>query len=217
MGGDIDRMKDLIEQAARLLAGSAESGGVGELVARLEALPPRELVRFDWLSRSWYSGLSTKAIKRQRRSRRPLWEVLALVSGDGRERERGIRETTLSPLTARLPAIRATDWVAPVRAVALERLEECPPRLLIEALPLADQLAVERLRGVELHRVIDRLSDDSLRDAARAADPRIRRAAWRRLVERECRHRRGRRRGGPRRGRGRADAPCLGPRPARAR
>ena len=36
------------------------------------------------------------------------------------------------------------DWVPEVRAAALDRLDQCPPRLLVDALPLAEQLAAER-------------------------------------------------------------------------
>jgi hypothetical protein len=183
-------VKGAIERAGRLLESSAERAAVDELRAELEALPPRELVRFDALSRSWSSGLSSKEIARLRwpqlrGGRKSAWEVLALVSADGRERERGVRATGLTRLTVLLLAIRATDWVGEVRAAALDRLDECDLPLLIEALPLADQLAVERIRGDELQLLLDRrLPEESLRDAACAPRPGVRRAAWRRLVER---------------------------------
>ncbi|HEX2127691.1 MAG TPA: hypothetical protein VHF58_00570, partial [Solirubrobacterales bacterium] len=185
-----DRVKPLIEQARRLLDGSGGHGDVAALLAGLEALPPRDLVRFDGQSRSCVSGLSSKAIAQLRwpflrGGRKTLWGVLGLVSADGRERERAVKAAELSPLTARLLAVRSVDWVAEVRAAALARLRECPVALLIEALPLADQIAVERMRGEELHTLLDaRLSEDDLRAAARARDRRSRRAAWRRLMSR---------------------------------
>ena len=185
-----DRVKVLVEQATRLLDSSPDHSSVVEFIAELEALPQRDLVRFDGQSRSWYSGLSSKAIARLRwpalrGGRKSLWEVLALVSADGRERQRGIRATPFSQLTACLLTIRATDWVGPVRAAALHKLDECPLALLIEALPLADQLATQRIRGEELHLLLDRqVSEEALREAARTASTSVRRAALRRLVER---------------------------------
>jgi hypothetical protein len=139
-------------------------------------------VRFDALSRSGYSGFSPQAIAA---APRDVWELLALVSADGRERERCVRATPLTPLTARLVAIRAIDWADQVCDAATMRLEACRVPLLVEALPLADQLARERLRGASLERVLDRrLSDDALRATARAPAALVRRAAWRRLIER---------------------------------
>jgi len=189
-GPGADKVKLLIEQAGRLLAGSPSHGDVAALLAGLEALAPRELVRFDGQSRSWLSGLSSEAIARLRwpflrGGRKRLWGVLGLVSADGRERERAVTAGELSPLTTRLLAVRSVDWVTEVRAAALARLRECPAPLLTEALALADQIAVERLRGEELDALLDaRLSADDLRAATRVADRRTRRAAWRRLVAR---------------------------------
>lgn len=185
-----DQVRGLVDQAARLIEGSPDHRSVADLQAALAALPPRDLVRFDGMSRSWYSGLSSKAIARlrwpmSRGARKQLWEVVALLSGDGHERERAVREAGLTPLSARLLTIRATDWVGPVRAAALDRLDECPLPLLVEALPLADQLAIESIRGDELHLLLDRrLDEESLRQAGRAKNALVRRAAWRRLTAR---------------------------------
>jgi hypothetical protein len=69
-----------------------------------------------------------------------------------------------------------------VRATALDRLDECPPRLLVVALPLAEQLAAERARGEILSSFLDtRFSEEDLRHAYRSQDARTRRAAWRGL------------------------------------
>ena len=122
-----DRVKELIVRAGR----APEGVEAVELLRDLEALPPRELVRFDVQSRSWFSGLSAEGIAQ---AAQPARGVLGLVSRDGRERERAIGAARLSPLTARLLALRCTDWVNPVRAAALERLGECPLPLLVEAL-----------------------------------------------------------------------------------
>ena len=174
-----DRVKPALELAESVLDGATP---VPVLADALEALPPRELVRFDALSRSGYSGFSPQAIAA---APRDVWELLALVSADGRERERCVRATPLTPLTARLVAIRAIDWADQVCDAAARRLEASPVPLLVEALPLADQLARERLRGASLQRVLDRrLSDDALRATARAPAALVRRAAWRRLIER---------------------------------
>lgn len=183
--GRRDAVKALLEQANRLLHSSPSHTDVADLRARLERLPPRELVRFESQSRSW---LSSKAIAhlrwpRLRGGREALGSVLGLVSGDGRERERAAKAAGLTPLTARLLAIRCTDWVAEVRDPASERLEQCPAPLLVELLALADQLAPERLRGDALDALLDtRLSDEDLGGATRADDRHIRRAAWRRLI-----------------------------------
>lgn len=105
------------------------------------------------------------------------------MSADGRERERCVRATPLTSLTARLLAIRATDWAPPVRHAVMMRLDACPVTLLVEALPLVDHLARERERGDSLRGLIDRrLPDEVLREAARAPDALVRRAAWRRLI-----------------------------------
>lgn len=104
-----DQVKCLIERAHRLLDSSPSHADVAALLGGLEALEPRELVRFDEQSRSWQSGLASEAIARLRwpqswGARKLAWEVLGLVSGDGREREKAIKETELSPLTARARA-----------------------------------------------------------------------------------------------------------------
>lgn len=68
---------------------------------------------------------------------------------------------------------------------ALVRVDELPRDLLVEALPLAEQLAAERERGELLDALLDaRLQDDDLRFAARCSDVLVRRAAWRRLAKR---------------------------------
>jgi HEAT repeat protein len=105
-----------------------------------------------------------------------------MVSGDGYQRERAVRSLRLRPLTVRLVVLRCVDWVAEVRDAALDRLDECESRLLVAALPLAEQLARERVRGKILSSLLDAsLPDEDLRHAYRLSDPRTRRAAWRRL------------------------------------
>ena len=182
---------------------------VTRLIEGLEALRPRELVRFDEQARSYYTGIQWSKVpglrggdeaNRERRGVRDLfvrrgaggsaasdasvelWGVLALVSGDGYERERATGVAPLRPVIVRLLVLRCLDWVSEVRAAALDRLEGCPPRVLVDALALADQLAVERARGEGLSALLDaRFSVEDLRHAYRDADPRTRRAAWRRL------------------------------------
>jgi hypothetical protein len=179
------------------------------LIETLESFQPPELVRFDNQARSYYSGIRWSKVPGlrggdepdgERRSMRDLffrrgrglaepseegaalWGVLALVSADGYERERAIRAAPLRPLTVRLLVFRCIDWVAEVRAAALDRLDECPPVLLVDALPLAEQLAAERGRREILGAFLDtRLSEDDLRHAYASPDARTRRAAWRRL------------------------------------
>jgi hypothetical protein len=185
---------------------------VTRLIDGLEALRPRALVRFDEQARSYYTGIQWSKVpglrggdeaNRERRSVRDLfvrpgaggsaasdasvelWGVLALVSGDGYERERATGVAPLRPVIVRLLVLRCIDWVSEVRAAAQDRLEGCPPRVLVDALALADQLAVERARGEVLSSLLDaRVSAEDLRHACRDADPRTRRAAWRRLVAR---------------------------------
>ena len=148
--------------------------GSAEIVAGLAALSPRELTEFDWRSRHWAGGLLAKTIDGA--------AALGLVAADGHRRERAIRTVELTPLTVRLLALRAVDWVDPVRAAALERLATAPAELLVAALPLADRLARRRARGTELEGLLDRrLSDAELLRAAWFADPLIHRSAWRRL------------------------------------
>ena len=113
-----DRVRALVDRAAVVLDGQ----DVDAFADPLASLPPGELLRFDTLSRSWYSGLSAGAIAA---APREAWEILGLVSADGRERERRIRGTPLTSLTARLLAIRATDWAQPVRHAVLIRLDAC--------------------------------------------------------------------------------------------
>jgi hypothetical protein len=139
-----DRVTRLIVRANRLLESSRDHADVEQLASDLELLPPRELVRFDEQSRSWYSGLRQEAIRRLRwpllrGARKPLWEMLGLVSSDGYERERAINAARLSSLTARLLALRCTDWVPEVRTAALRRLADAAPDQLVSALALAQQ------------------------------------------------------------------------------
>lgn len=207
-------MKQLIDRMNVLLGESTpDPARVDEVLAGVAALSPRDLVRFDEQSRSWLSGLDGRKIPRLRGApsdeddrglwasltrRRPpapaeptpaalaLWHVLGLVTGDGYERERVVRAVPLTILSARLLAIRCIDWVHEVRDAALSRLDECPHDLLVEALPLVTQLAAERARGQVLDALLDaRLSNDDLRRAYAADDPRSRRAAWQRLAARD--------------------------------
>jgi hypothetical protein len=174
----------LIDRGNALMSRSAP--GVGAFLEDLEALPPRELVRFDAQARSLWSGLEWSKVPGLR-DVPVLWHVLALVSGDGRERERAAQTAPFRPLTTRLLALRCVDWVSQVRKAALARLDDCPPGLLVEALPLAAQLVAERMRGEILLSLVDaRLSDDDLRGACHHADPLVRRAAWRRLADRRA-------------------------------
>ena len=169
MGAIPDRVSFLVERAQRVLDGASAD----DLWRELDALPPRELVRFDWQSRSWSTGLVPKQIAALGRAE------LSLVSADGHERERAIRATPLTPLTVKLLVLRAVDWVAPVRRAAIARLDACPADLLTRALPLAERLAEERYRGDELGELLDaRLT---VRAATQSSDTRVRRTAWRRL------------------------------------
>lgn len=179
-----------IEQANQLLDSSPDHAGVAELIERLEALSPRDLARFDWQARSLYSGVTWDAFGKLRwpvlrGAREELWETLALVAPDGHVRERAARSVPASPLGARLLVLRCLDWVRQVRDAALARLDGMPHDLLVEALPLAEQLAAERHRGKLLDALLDaRLADNDLRLAARTGDVLVRRAAWRRLAVR---------------------------------
>lgn len=182
---------------------------VSRLIEVLESFQPRELARFDEQARSYYSGIRWSEVRRlrgggepggERRSirarllqrgepgtapsdaSRELWDALALVSADGHQREHAIRVARLRPLIVRLLVLRCIDWVPEVRAAALDRLHECPPRRLVDALPLAEQLAAERARGEILSAFMGtRFSEEDLRQAYRNPDARTRRAAWRRL------------------------------------
>ena len=181
-----------IEHANRLLDSSPNYTDVAGLVEQLEALSPRDLARFDWQARSWYSGINWHAVGKLRwpflrGARKGLWETLALVSGDGHERERAARDVPANSFTAKLLVLRCLDWVSQVRSAALARVDELPHDLLVEALPLAEQLADERERAELLDALLDaRLQDNDLRLAARADDVLLRRAAWRRLRSRDA-------------------------------
>ena len=203
VAGAIDIANDLLTQR------DPDPERVSRLIDALELLQPRELVRFDEQSRACFSGIrwaqgpgvdGEDESARERRGVRDLfrrggedesaasdsggelWGVLGLVSKDGYERERAVRAASLRPVTVRLLVLRCIDWVSEVRAAALDRLDQCPPRLLVDALSLAEQLSVERARGAILSSFLDtQFSDDDLRHAYRAAEVRTRRAAWRRL------------------------------------
>jgi hypothetical protein len=190
-GAPKDRAKGLVRAARELLDGSRSPAAITEFAAALALLPARELLRFDELSRSWYSGLDRERIARTRPrlgrhdGSKPLWEILGLVSADGHERERAVSSASPSALTTALITLRSTDWVSEVRAAALQRLAEVPADELIDTLPLAEQLARERSRGEALGALLDqRLSDDHLRVATCVDDVDTRRAAWRRLSAR---------------------------------
>lgn len=128
---------------------------VSRLIEVLESVQPRELVRFDELARSYYSGIRWSRVHalhggdepdgdgRSVRDRflhrggggggatpskasRELWGMLALVSGDGYERERAIRLAPLRPVIVRLLVLRCVDWVPEVRAAALDRHNKWP-------------------------------------------------------------------------------------------
>jgi hypothetical protein len=149
----------------------------------LESLQPRELVRVDEQARSYLSGLDWSRIPRlsvdaASPSENELWRVLALMSGDGYQRERAVRSVSLRPLTVRLVVIRCIDWVAEVRDAGLDRLAGCESRLMVAALPLAEQLARERSRGKSLGSLLDTsVPDEDLRHAYRLSDAQTRRAA----------------------------------------
>jgi hypothetical protein len=178
-----DTVSRLIERGNDLLAGSA--AGAGAFLDALEGLHPRDLVRFDERSRSYFSGLQRSRISGLRDAAQLVWSVLALVSADGRERERAAKEAPFTPLTTRLLALRCVDWVPQVRDAALDRLDGCPPAVLVEAFPLAEQLVRERARGGVLAALLDaRFTDADLRAATLSPDPLTRRAAWRRLNDR---------------------------------
>src|SRR5579863_3382888 len=199
----IDLVAQSIEAANELLTRPALGAELDEWLARLESFTPRDLVRFDERGRAPYSGIrwvqitgyadsnaTTRIWHRLRDlmnkgsglagAERDMTSVLALVSPNGHHREYAIRVTALRPIVVRLIALRCIDWVPEVRAAAVDRLADCPPSELLEALPLVEQLARERARGEILSTFLGtRLSDDDLRHAYRSAERSIRRAAWR--------------------------------------
>lgn len=207
-----DAVRELVDRANFLLAQShRDPARVDEFAVGVAKLTPRDLVRFDEQSRSWMTGIAWDRLPELRGELPPgegglhrrwfgrgrsapsaptegelvLWRLLALVSGDGYERERAIRSAQATALSARLLTLRCIDWVQQVRDAALSWLDSCPQAVLVEALPLAVQLASERSRGQLIDALLDaRLSDEDLRQACRAGDARTRRAAWRRLVDR---------------------------------
>ena len=146
------------------------------------ALDQLELVRLDYRWRGVagpFTGLRAKA------RRRTL--LLMLLSEDGHERERAVREIPLSPAAAGLIVVRCGDWVWQVRSAAVARVEaDFGTELLVELLPLVERVAGEWARGDELDALVDRLLDaDALVAALDRDDPRVRRGAWRRLLARE--------------------------------
>jgi hypothetical protein len=190
--GNEDPVSRLIRRANRLLDSSPKSSEVHALIADLTELTPRDLVRFDSQARSWSSGVDWAAVEKLRwpilrGARKPLWQALALVSSDGHERERAVEAAPVTVLGARLLVLRCLDWVPQVSEAALARVDELPHDMLVEALPLAEQLAAERQRGHLLEALLDaRLSDENLRLACRADHVWVRRAAWRRLAARDA-------------------------------
>ncbi|MQY09624.1 hypothetical protein ACRB68_77530 [Actinomadura sp. RB68] len=120
-------------------------------------------VRSEWWVEGWTSVL---------RSETPLALALSACDRDGRNRERA---TTLLTRDDLLPvlAIRATDWVAPVRDTALRLLAElladpAPHRfqvLLTMAAAMRDRSRAAELIslvGAALHRFPDRLLEPAL-------------------------------------------------------
>jgi hypothetical protein len=180
-------VKQLVTRGNALLARrEPDPDGVHELIDGIAGLPPRELARFDERSRSWVSGFAASHIVVLRgEAGLALRDVLGMVAHDGHERERAIRSAPPTPLSMRLIAIRCVDWVPQVREAARSRLEQSPSELLLQALPLVDQLARERVRGQDLEALLEaRLSDDDLRRAFVDEDLHLRRAAWERLAAR---------------------------------
>ena len=180
----------MIERAAAIVRGRPSDEAVDDFLARLDDLAAGEYIQFDSRSRSWLSGLVQDDISRLRSDWRRgaghrMWTVLGLVSWNGFDREHAIVATELRRATVALLLVRSTDWVPEVRAAALSRIAAVPPPLLVDLLPLAEQLVGERGRAEELGAIVDRrLSDDDLRAATHTDDVRARRAGWRRLVER---------------------------------
>lgn len=161
---------------------------VAAFEAELGALPPRELVRFDELSRSWLSGLSPDLVAQLQQEpetapRLRLQWMLGFVSRSGYERAAAISVAPEGPLTSALVALRAVDWVMPVRLAALRRLAEGSRAQLLDALPMAARLVGERSRAGELDALLEReLTDTDWRTATRSSDVVVRRAAWHRLA-----------------------------------
>jgi hypothetical protein len=182
----------MVERAAAIVRGRPGDDTVDDFLARLDELEAGDYIRFSARTQPWRSGLGPGEIGGLRsRSRRGaghrMWTVMALVSADGFDRERAIVETELRRASVALLLVRSTDWVPEVRAAALSRIAGVPSPLLIDLLPLAEQLIGARERAGELGAVLDsRLSDDDLRAATLADDVRTRRYGWRRLVERRA-------------------------------
>lgn len=187
-----DPVSLVIQRANRLLDGSPSYPEVSAFAGDLAELNPRDLARFEWQARSWISGVNWPALKRLRwpvlrGARKALWQTLALASPDGYERERAIKTAPADALHVQLIVVRCLDWVDEVRDAALARLETIADDLLVEALPLAEQLATERHRGHVLEALLNaRLTDDQLRLAGHSPVALVRRSAWRRLAHRHA-------------------------------
>ena len=169
----------MLEAANAALRVRGTDPGVEDMVDRLDQL---ELPRLDYRAR----GPAGPWESRRRRARRGLRLLLMLLSEDGHERERAVREIPLSRGAAGLIVVRCGDWVWQVRAAALARVEaDFAPERLVELLPLVERVAGEWARGGELDALVERrLDDGTLAAALDHADARVRLGAWRRLLAR---------------------------------
>jgi hypothetical protein len=121
--------------------GRPSDDSVEALLAALDDLQGREVVRFDERSRSWSSGVGPAEIADLRRwwrrgASHRLWTVMALVSADGFERQGAIEEVELRRSTVSLIALRSTEWVEEVREAARRRLTDAPESVLLDLMPL---------------------------------------------------------------------------------
>lgn len=167
---------ELINRVSSHLLGGTHDAPT--LLAELDALSPRELVRFDQRSRS---GLPWGSVARMPPGR--LKDVLELFAPSGYVRQDAVERARLTPFTTRVLVLRCADWVAPVRVSAFARLRACDRALLVAALPLVSWVVDEWTRGDLLRELLDeRLTDGDLRALTRDGDAGLRRSAWRRLA-----------------------------------
>jgi hypothetical protein len=180
--GEVDRL-----HARRVSADVAE-----QFLRELDAFDVGQMARFDARVRRWRYGPPAY----RRAFGRDQWpgagaatfeQFLDLVSRDGRQRQRAVEKLPLRPCVALLITIRATDWVAQVRAAALRRVATMDPDVAVELLPAVDTLAHARERGHALRSVLaQRLDNEDLKRASCSPNHLIRRAAWRRLIDRSA-------------------------------
>ncbi|MFD0206849.1 MULTISPECIES: hypothetical protein [Saccharothrix] len=152
-----DEVDPVFLSLAAIEASGDEAAGLAALATL--ARRPRELIRLDAVARRvrWWRWTArpevSKSVSRIGKGiASPLGIALASTHGDGRIRERAVRDIIARPLPELVPflVLRTGDWVREVRAVAgaglAEVLHDDPARNLPAALGVG--LRVERwLRG----------------------------------------------------------------------